>query len=320
MGAGDNRLMEMVDEKARLAGSNKMELLLFSLGGSEVFGINVFKVREVCETIPITRTPNVPRGVEGIISLRGAILPVIDLATTINMKVDAPRTKLLITEFSSHTQAFLVADVDRIVRVDWDKVKSPQSMPSNNTSFMTALTELADGKLVSILDVEQILASVIGEDKIPPEIQQVDADVKANVFFADDSSLARKKIAEVLDRMGLPHQHATNGVDAWEKLKGIAARAEAEKLPLEMTLGLILVDAEMPEMDGYVLTRHIKADPRFAKIPVVMHSSLSSVANKKLGQQVGVDAYVAKFHPSELARMIAAQLTHIKARKGANEA
>ncbi|MBN9476644.1 MAG: fused signal transduction protein/response regulator [Bordetella sp. SCN 67-23] len=320
MGAGDNRLMEMVDEKARLAGSNKMELLLFSLGGSEVFGINVFKVREVCETIPITRTPNVPRGVEGIISLRGAILPVIDLATTINMQVDAPRTKLLITEFSSHTQAFLVADVDRIVRIDWDKVKSPQSMPSNNTSFMTALTELADGKLVSILDVEQILASVIGEDKIPSEIQQVDADIKANVFFADDSSLARKKITEVLDRMGLPHQHATNGADAWDKLKGIAARAEAEKLPLDLMLGMILVDAEMPEMDGYVLTRHIKSDPRFAKIPVVMHSSLSSVANKKLGQQVGVDAYVAKFHPSELASMIAAQLTHIKARKGANEA
>lgn len=320
MGAGDNRLMEMVDEKARLAGSNKMELLLFSLGGSEVFGINVFKVREVCETIPITRTPNVPRGVEGIISLRGAILPVIDLATTINMQIDAPRTKLLITEFSSHTQAFLVADVDRIVRIDWDKVKSPQSMPTSNTSFMTALTELADGKLVSILDVEQILASVIGEDKIPAEIQQVEADIKANVFFADDSALARKKITEVLDRMGLPHQHATNGADAWSKLKGIAARAEAEKLPVDTMLGLILVDAEMPEMDGYVLTRHIKADPRFAKIPVVMHSSLSSVANKKLGQQVGVDAYVAKFHPSELAGMIAAQLTHIKARKGAHEA
>lgn len=320
MGAGDNRLMDMVDEKARLAGSNKMELLLFSLGGNEVFGINVFKVREVCETIPITRTPNVPRGVEGIISLRGAILPVIDLATAINMKAEAKRTKLLITEFSSHTQAFLVADVDRIVRVDWEKVKSPQSMPSANMNFMTALTELADGKLVSILDVEQILASVIGEDKIPAEIQQVDADIKSNVFFADDSALARKKIVEVLDRMGLPHQHATNGAEAWEKLKAIAARCESEKIPLGMSLGLILVDAEMPEMDGYVLTRHIKADARFTGIPVVMHSSLSSVANKKLGQQVGVDAYVGKFHPSELAGMIGAQLTHIKARKGANEA
>ncbi|GAA4342415.1 chemotaxis protein CheV [Pigmentiphaga soli] len=320
MGAGDNRLMDMVDEKARLAGSNKMELLLFSLGGSEVFGINVFKVREVCETLPITRTPNVPRGVEGIISLRGAILPVIDLATTINLQSDAARTKLLITEFSSHTQAFLVADVDRIVRIEWDRVKSPQSMPTANTSFMTALTELPDGKLVSILDVEQILATVIGEDRVPPEIQQVDADSKSNVFFADDSTLARKKIIEVLDRMGLPHQHANNGAEAWEKLKAIAARAEAEKTPLEAALGLILVDAEMPEMDGYVLTRHIKADPRFNGIPVVMHSSLSSVANKKLGQQVGVDAYVAKFHPVELASMIGAQLTHIKARKGANEA
>ncbi|NYE26879.1 chemotaxis protein [Pigmentiphaga litoralis] len=320
MGAGDNRLMDMVDEKARLAGSNKMELLLFSLGGNEVFGINVFKVREVCETIAITKTPNVPRGVEGIISLRGAILPVIDLATAINMQIDAPRTKLLITEFSSHTQAFLVADVDRIVRVDWEKVKSPQSMPTSNMTFMTALTELADGKLVSILDVEQILASVIGEDKIPTEILPVDADIKSNVFFADDSVLARKKITEVLDRMGLPHQHAINGAEAWDKLKGIAARCDAEKIPLDLSLGMILVDAEMPEMDGYVLTRHIKSDSRFAGIPVVMHSSLSSVANKKLGQQVGVDAYVAKFHPTELSTMIAAQLTHVKARKGANEA
>jgi two-component system chemotaxis response regulator CheV len=320
MGAGDNRLMDMVDEKARLAGSNKMELLLFSLGGNEVFGINVFKVREVCETIAITKTPNVPRGVEGIISLRGAILPVIDLATAINMQIDAPRTKLLITEFSSHTQAFLVADVDRIVRVDWEKVKSPQSMPTSNMTFMTALTELADGKLVSILDVEQILASVIGEDKVPSEILPVDADIKSNVFFADDSMLARKKITEVLDRMGLPHQHAINGAEAWDKLKGIAARCDAEKIPLDLSLGMILVDAEMPEMDGYVLTRHIKSDSRFAGIPVVMHSSLSSVANKKLGQQVGVDAYVAKFHPTELSTMIAAQLTHVKARKGANEA
>uniref|UniRef100_UPI00254D64E8 chemotaxis protein CheW n=2 Tax=Pseudomonadota TaxID=1224 RepID=UPI00254D64E8 len=84
-----------------------------------VFGINVFKVREVCETMPITRTPNMPPGVEGIISLRGSILPVIDLAQCLHMNNEAKRTKLIITEFSSHTQAFLVSDVDRIVRVDW---------------------------------------------------------------------------------------------------------------------------------------------------------------------------------------------------------
>ncbi|GLR26707.1 MULTISPECIES: chemotaxis protein [Limnobacter] len=303
----DYRLMNMIDEKARLAGSNKMELLLFSLGSTEVFGINVFKVREVCETLPITRTPNMPAGVEGIISLRGSILPVIDLACCLRMDNDQPKTKLIITEFSSHTQAFLVEDVDRIVRVDWEQVKSPQSIGQSQSAMITALTELAEGKLVSILDVEQILAEVIGESDVP-EMENLRSDHPHPVFFADDSNMARKKITEVLDRLHLPHQSATNGREAWEKLKTIASRAEQEHRDIKEIVSLILVDAEMPEMDGYVLTRHIKEDPRFKGIPVVMHSSLSSVANKKLGQQVGVDAYVGKFHPEDLAGMVTSML------------
>jgi len=277
------------------------------LGSTEVFGINVFKVREVCETLPITKTPNMPNGVEGIISLRGSILPVLDLGKCLAMGNDAPRTKLIITEFSSHTQAFLVADVDRIVRVDWEQVKSPQSIGQNQSTMITALTELPDGKLVSILDVEQILGEVIGDTEVPA-MDSLRSDHPHPVFFADDSNIARRKITEVLERLNLPHQSATNGREAWEKLKNIADRAEQEHRDLRDVVSLILVDAEMPEMDGYVLTRNIKSDQRFRGIPVVMHSSLSSVANKKLGQQVGVDAYVAKFHPEELASMVASML------------
>lgn len=307
--ATDNeyRLMNMIDEKARLAGSNKMELLLFSLGSTETFGINVFKVREVCETLPITKTPNMPHGVKGIISLRGAILPVLDLANCLNMGNEAERSKLIITEFSSHTQAFLVADVDRIVRVDWEQVKSPQSIGQNQSTMITALTELPDGKLVSILDVEQILGDVIGEKEVPA-MEALASDKPHPVFFADDSNIARRKITEVLDALKLPHQSAINGREAWEKLCKIATRSEQEQRDIKDVISLILVDAEMPEMDGYVLTRNIKSDPRFKGIPVVMHSSLSSVANKKLGQQVGVDAYVAKFHPEELASMVSSML------------
>lgn len=301
----DNHLMNMIDEKARLAGSNKMELLLFSLGSNEVFGINVFKVREVCETLPITRTPNMPAGVEGIISLRGSILPVIDLAQCLRMGNEKARTKLIITEFSSHTQAFLVQDVDRIVRVDWEQVKSPQSIGQSQSAMITALTELPDGKLVSILDVEQILGEVIGEGDVP-NMEAIEHPYP--IFFADDSNIARKKIMEVLEKLNLPYQSAINGREAWEKLRNIAVRAEQEKKSLKESVSLILVDAEMPEMDGYVLTRHIKEDARFKGIPVVMHSSLSSVANKKLGQQVGVDAYVGKFHPEELAQMVTSML------------
>ena len=125
-----------------------------------------------------------------------------------------------------------------------------------------------------------------------------------NIFFVDDSAVARKKIAETLDKLGVRHKHALNGLEAWTRLEGMASHAQQRGIDLRDEVNLILVDAEMPEMDGYVLTRNIKADPRFAGIPVVMHSSLSSEANRAMGKRVGVDAYVAKFDAEVLADTI----------------
>jgi two-component system chemotaxis response regulator CheV len=306
MGATDTGLLKLVDEKTRLVGSNRMELLLFSLGGREMFGINVFKVREVCETPEITRAPNMPRGVLGIISLRGSIIPVIDLAAFAGDGC-GESSKLIITEFAGHTQGFRVADVDRIVRVDWNCVKTPQGMLAQCANLITAITELPGGRIVSILDVEQVLHDALGDEPMPP-LAALPAEHARTVFFVDDSQFARRKIIQVLDQLALPHQHAINGRDALDKLAALAAQAELAGQRLRDTLGVVLVDAEMPEMDGYVLTQHVKADRRFADIPVVMHSSLSSVANRKMGQQVGVDAYVAKFSAESLAGTVADML------------
>ncbi|MDX2218611.1 MAG: chemotaxis protein [Burkholderiales bacterium] len=310
MGAHDNHLLRMIDDKTRLAGSNRMELLLFSVSDQETFGINVFKVREVCEMIAPTPAPNLPSSVEGLISLRGNIIPVFDLALCLDVPRREGPGKLIVTEFSGHTQAFHVGDVDRIVRVDWTEVKAPRSVLMQGAGLVTAVTELPPlpgstrGRLVSILDVEQILSNVIGEEAIPRFDPVEDEVALRSVFFADDSSLARKRITEVLDGLKVAHNHAVNGAEAWTKLRAQADAAQASGTPLHNTLGLILLDAEMPEMDGYVLTRNIKSDRRFDGIPVVMHSSLSSVANQKLGQQVGVDAYVPKFKPDDLAQAI----------------
>ena len=309
MGHPEFQLMNMIEQKSKLASSNKIELLLVSLGGSESFGINVFKVREVCATMAVTRTPHTRPGVTGIISLRGAVLPVIDLATCLGMPFDGARSKMIITEFSSHTQAFCVANVDRIVRIDWEMVKPPHQLAGHSISTVTAVTELPGGKLVSILDVEQILASVIGEEPVP-DLEPLTLTKPASIFFADDSALARKKIMEVLDKMQLPYQYAQTGAEAWAKLCALAERADASRVPLRDSISLVLTDAEMPEMDGYVLTHNIKSDRRFDGIPVLMHSSLSSVANQKLGQQVGVDAYIPKFNPEDLARALGAMMAH----------
>ena len=306
MNAQDNSLLEAVDGRTKLAGSNRMEILLFSLGTHETFGINVFKVREVSKTPTITKAPNMPAGVEGLISLRGNVIPVLSLARTMGL-AEAPTglgEAMMVTEYSKRTLGFLVHAVDRIIRVDLEKVRAPDSVVAGTSNnFITAITELADGKLVSILDVEQILANTFGEAPVG-DMERLDPQTEYNVFFVDDSTVARKKIAEVLDKLGVKHKHAVNGMEAWTRLSGMAAHAQQAQRDLYDEVQLILVGAEMPEMDGYVLTKHIKSDARFNGIPVVMHSSLSSEANRAMGKSVGVDAYVAKFDAGVLAETV----------------
>ncbi|MDF0606283.1 chemotaxis protein [Neisseriaceae bacterium TC5R-5] len=307
MASTDASLLASVDARTKLAGSNKMEILLFSLGTKETFGINVFKVREVSQTPAITKTPNMPFGVEGVLSLRGNIIPVITLARFINAEQQRLYETMIVTEFNKSTQAFLVDSVDRIIRVDWDKVRAPENMMvaagSPNQNLITAVTELENGRLVSILDVEQILASVVGEPRLP-DIPTAQLEADQYLFFVDDSVVARKEISGMLEKMGIKFQQATNGREAWDRLQVLAGRNWGEDECLHDHLKIILVDAEMPEMDGYVLTKLIKSDQRFKGIPVVMHSSLSSNANRAMGSSVGVDSYVAKFDPAVLAETL----------------
>jgi two-component system chemotaxis response regulator CheV len=298
-------LLSTVDGRTMLAGSNLMEILLFSLGTSETFGINVFKVREVSARPFITKAPNMPRGVEGLISLRGNVIPVLSLAKILELaKPDAPLGgSMMVTEYSQRTLGFVVEGVDRIIRVEWDKVRAPENVSSGLHNYITAITELPGGKLVSILDVETILASTFGE-AVVGNIDPLHGGSGYNVFFVDDSSVARRKIGEVLDKLGVRHKHAVNGLEAWTRLEGMASHAQQIGRHVSEEIDLILVDAEMPEMDGYVLTRNIKNDNRFDDIPVVMHSSLSSEANRAMGKRVGVDAYVAKFDADVLAQTL----------------
>ncbi|MDD2883438.1 MAG: chemotaxis protein [Dechloromonas sp.] len=298
----NKNLLETVDARTRLAGSNKMEILLFSLGTREIFGINVFKVREVGRTPRITKTPNMPHGVEGLISLRGNVIPVLSLAPFMQLQ-GAPAglgKTMMVAEYSKRTLGFLVHDVDRIIRVDWERVKAPESVLTSNQGLITAVIELDSGGLVSILDVEQVLANAFG-DAVIVDIMPAQVDPDTSVFFVDDSIVARRKISEVLDKLGVRHKHATNGMEAWTRLQGIAAHVQQTGRNIRDEIRLILVDAEMPEMDGYVLTKNIKSDQRFEGVPVVMHSSLSSEANRAMGKSVGVDAYVAKFDAEALA-------------------
>lgn len=97
--------------------------------------------------------------------------------------------------------------------------------------------------------------------------------------------------------------HVT-GQDAWEKIQQLSEEAEAEGKPISEKIALVLTDLEMPEMDGFTLTRKIKTDERLKKIPVVIHSSLSGSANEDHVRRVKADGYVAKFEVNELSSVI----------------
>ena len=308
-----SELLRNIDARTKLAGTNKLEILLFTLGldkrtgRRENFGINVFKVREVMRTPEITRAPDMPPAVEGMVSLRGALVPVVDLAKYAGVDTDTPREIMIVTEYNGHTQGFLVEGVDTILRLDWSSMRVPPEMLQMEMGgLVTAVTEIEGGKLIMMMDVEKVLAETSPrfEEEMQFNVIKPAGTEGKTVFYDDDSLIARKQIERTLHSMGMTTLHAINGKRAWEELQKLAAQAEARGIELKSMLHLILTDIEMPEMDGYMLTKSINSDPRFAGIPVLMHSSLSGSSNQKLGTSVGVDAYVSKFEPQKLCDAI----------------
>ncbi|MFT3961127.1 chemotaxis protein [Propionivibrio sp.] len=311
-----SELLKSIDARTKLAGTNKLEILLFTLGTNsrtgrrETFGINVFKVREVMRTPPITAAPEMPASVEGMVSLRGALVPVVDLAKYAGVTTDSPRSIMIVTEYAGHTQGFLVEGVDTILRLDWSQMKvPPDMMTAEMGGLVTAVTELPDGRLVMMMDVEKVLSETTKYDDevVYRNIKPLN-DSTLTVFFADDSVVARKQIVRTLNAMHVRYVEAINGRAAWEELEKVAAYAQASGQEVSKLVSLVLTDIEMPEMDGYILTKKIKTDPRFAGVPVIMHSSLSGMSNQQLGKSVGVDEYVPKFEPQKLSEILTRRL------------
>lgn len=306
-------LLKNIDARTRLAGTNKLEILLFTLGTDsrtgrhETFGINVFKVREVMRTPAITSAPDMPAAVKGMVSLRGILVPVVDLAEFAGVKPDSPRDIMIVTEYNGHTQGFLVEAVDTILRLDWSQMRVPPSMvlSSELGGLVTAVTELADARLVMLLDVERVLSETtkIDDAFLFTTIKPLGRE-DLTVLYADDSSIARSQIERTLNAMGIRSIPTVNGRMAWDELRKLAQHADATGKKVKDMVQLVLTDVEMPEMDGYILTKNIKSDSHFNGIPVIMHSSLSSMSNQQLGKSVGIDEYVSKFEPQRLAETL----------------
>jgi two-component system chemotaxis response regulator CheV len=297
-------IMETVDQRTQLVGANRLELLLFRMEGPQIYGINVFKVKEVLQCPKLTVLPHSHPVVRGIAPLRVGTLPIMDLSmATGGSKVgDITNAFVIITEYNLKTQGFLVAGVERIVNMNWGDIHPPPK-GTGRDHYLTAVTEV-EGKLVEIIDVEKVLSEVspmnetMSEDTVSDKVA---ADAKdQHVLIVDDSNIARKQVTRCLEKVGVQVTALNDGLQAWNHLQELTDAG----VRIQDKYLMLVSDIEMPEMDGYTLTSNIRNDARIADFHIVLHTSLSGVFNKVMVEKVGADGFISKFNPDILGDVV----------------
>lgn len=303
-------LLESIDRSTHLAGHNRLALLLFRLDERQFFGVNVFKVQEVLARPAISWMPSAHPLVRGIAEIRGRVMPIIDLSLAIGGApiTEAAAAHLIVTEFNRSVQGFLVRAVDRIIHVDVARVEPPP--PSGRDSYLTSITRY-NSELIEIIDVEKVLAEVIGVsetvgDELLQEAQRL-AGKGRRILVADDSKVARSQLARILGQLGIECIQVHDGREALRHLQAMADRGTSPAAELLM----VISDVEMPDMDGYTLTTEIRRDPRLRDLYVMLHTSLSGVFNNAMMKKVGADRFIAKFSPDDLAKGILDRLNEV---------
>lgn len=295
-------LLEKVERHTRLAGHNRVAMLLFRLGDEQLFGINVFKVREVLRRPPLERMPGVHELLAGSCDYRGQTIPVIDLAAALGYAPlrDVDSAHLMVTEFSRSLQGFLVADLQRMVQCEGETLVAPSSTLGFGAR-VNAVTRV-DGALLAVVDVEHVLASIDGTPARLSAHMQRAAGVRSlaprRVMVVDDSVIARRRLVSLFKQMNIECVVAKDGREALDRLLEMAAADPVEGIKL------VVSDIEMPRLDGYALTRAIRETPSLRQLKILLHSSLSGMFNEAMVKEVKADRFVAKFQPDVLAQAV----------------
>ncbi|NOY62829.1 MAG: chemotaxis protein CheV [Gammaproteobacteria bacterium] len=303
-------ILDGVNQRTKLVGHNRLELLLFRLGGKQRYGINVFKVQEVIRCPDLTHLPNSSAVIRGVATIRKKTIPVIDLAMAIGgtEQTQMEGSFVIVTEFNRSLLGMLVHSVDRIINKNWEEIMPPPK-GAGMECYVISVTQVEE-ELVEVLDVEKVRAEVIGTPTDPSEEtlemgrkaeEQAQEDEKERlVFVIDDSRVARKQVQRTLDTVGIKCVSACDGREALEMLQGWAKNDD----PMLQKINMIISDIEMPEMDGYTLTMEVKKDPRLQHLYILLHSSLSGVFNETMVKKVGADKFIPKFHPDHLTQTV----------------
>jgi two-component system, chemotaxis family, chemotaxis protein CheV len=295
----------MEDKKGILleSGTNELEIVEYQIGDNR-FGINVIKVKEILNVIPVTKIPHGHHYIEGIIQLRGEVLPVVDLAKAVGFPPsNSPQTdKYIVCEFNKLKIIFHVHGVSQIHRISWDKIEKPNDMFQGLEAQVIGVIK-RDEDMVLLIDYERIVTEINPKSGIQKD------DVKKlgvrerqfkKLLIAEDSALLRSLLHETLSEAGYSDiEFFEDGASAYDYLEH-----EAEAGDISSSVQLVITDIEMPKMDGHYLTRKIKENSKLSMLPVIIFSSLITEDLRHKGDVVGADSQISKPEVVELVQVI----------------
>lgn len=284
------------------SGTNELEVLEFTLGDNH-YGINVAKIREILQYMPVTPVPNTHPSVEGIFMPRDTMITVINLKNSLNLPQTDEKGLFIITNFNKLNVAFHVDQVIGIHRVSWENIIKPdETLTGEHGGTATGVIKMND-RLIVILDFEAIVASISPQTGLRVnDIDEIEARDRsdATILIAEDSALLSKLITECLKKSGYTNLIVEeNGQEAWDVIKAMQAKGDITK-----HLDCIITDIEMPLMDGHRLTKLVKSDAELRDIPVIIFSSLVNEEMRKKGEQLGADAQLTKPEIGKLVEAI----------------
>ena len=177
----------------------------------------------------------------------------------------------------------MALQVDMIAGSRIEVVVKPLGRQLSHIDGISAATIMGDGSVMLILDLVALMRNVSNIAKV--EQQKANKSVKQAhkplVLIVDDSVTVRKVTSRLLERNGYEAQVATDGIDALEKLQ-------------EMLPEVIVLDIEMPRMDGFEVANHIRHNPRLQHIPIVMITSRTGEKHRERAFGIGVNEYMGK--------------------------
>ena len=286
------------------SGTNEIEVMEFTIN-ENLYGINVAKVREIIMNAPVKAMPHAHPAVEGIFKPRDLVLTVVDLPQYLLGAPceKGPKDLFIITNFNKMNIAFRVHTVVGISRISWRDIQKPdKTVAGGNEGVATGIAQCG-GDLVTILDFEKIVAEIAPETTIQmSEIERLGHRERqeAPILVAEDSILLSKMIQDALNKSGYVNVRMfSDGQALWSYLESLRDVGD-----LDERVRLVITDIEMPQMDGHRLTKLIKSDKQFTKLPVVIFSSMINEEMHRKGKELGANEQLTKPEIGHLVEII----------------